>query len=131
MTETTTRLSTAALENAVMDAAYGSAVRATWEPEPNSTLGRPDWVRRTDSVAHAGDPFGRFLVWLNNAGHRRLAALGVHTWVTEVCHLTGEDPTSAADRAETYFGILVAASSDDSPIDSMAVVAALDAEGAY
>lgn len=131
MTESTTRLTTAALEDAVMDAAYGSAVRATWEPQPNSAAGRPDWVRRADSVAHAGDPFGRFLVWLHNTGHRRLAARGIHTWVTQVCHLTGEDPTSAAARSETYFGILVAASSDDSPIDSMAAVAALDAEGAY
>ncbi len=116
------------LESAVSEAAYGSAVQATWE-QPND--GQPAWVRRDpDDVLHAGDPFGRFLNWLHDNGHRRAAAIGVHRWVTTVCQLTELDPTSEADRSSTYDGILWAASFPQSEIDSVRAVAALDAEGA-
>lgn len=114
-----------ALESAVVEAAYGSAVRATWDA-PAAGLG--EWFRRdVQGTVHAGDSFGRLLVWLYANGYRRLAAIGVRSWVTNVCHLTGQDV--ASDRAANYSGIAQATSFPGSPINSLAAVAALDTEG--
>ena len=90
-----------ALQNGLLEAAWGSVVRAIWDPPGTPPLhGSPatNWTRRNEFL-HAGDPFGFFLEGALNAGAVNPVARAVHYWVTTALQFMDND-LDVNDRAQ-------------------------------